>query len=126
MGHKTLNGEYLNKDNGGSVITYNFNTFSKEYWTPENPTNRYARLDAMAPAGAGSNRLYDRTFIRFENIAFGYTLPSKLTNKWDLQRVKVFGSLRNVAVWQNNWDYGDPETGGLATRILSLGLNVNF
>lgn len=126
MGHKTLNGEYLNNDNGGSLITYNFNTFAKEYWTPENPTNRYARLDAASPSGADARRLYDRSFIRFENIAFGYTLPKQLSSKWSLQNVKVFGSLRNVAVWQNNWDYGDPETGGLATRILSLGLNVTF
>ncbi len=126
MGHKSLAGEYLNKDNGGSLITYNFNTFAKDYWTPENPTNKYARLDAMSPAGAGADQLYNRSFIRFENVAFGYTLPKALTSKWDIQRVKIFGSLRNVAVWQNNWEYGDPETGGLATSIYSLGLNVTF
>jgi TonB-linked SusC/RagA family outer membrane protein len=126
MGHKSLSGNYLNKDNGGSLITYNFNTFSKGYWTPENPTNKYARLDANAPAGASADRLYDRSFIRFENVSVGYTLPNKATKKLDIEQVKVFGSVRNVAVWQKDWEYGDPETGGLATRIFSLGLNVKF
>jgi TonB-linked SusC/RagA family outer membrane protein len=126
MGHKSLSGEYLNKDNGGSLITYNFNTFSKEYWTPENPTNEYARLDAMAPAGAGASKLYNRSFIRLENIALGYSLPKSLSNRLNVQKVKLYGSVRNVAVWQKDWEYGDPETGGLATRLFSLGLNVTF
>lgn len=126
MGHKSLSGNYLNRDNGGSLITYNYNTFSKEYWTPENPTNKYARLDAMAPAGASADKLYDRSFIRFENVSVGYTLPKTTTKKLDIEQVKVFGSVRNVAVWQKDWEYGDPETGGLATRIFSLGLNVKF
>lgn len=126
MGHKSLNGNYLNNDNGGSLITYNYNTFKKEYWTPENPTNKYARLDAATPSGASANRLYDRSFIRLENIAIGYTLPKKWTDKLQLQRVKFYGSVRNVAVWQKDWEYGDPETGGLATRLFSLGFNVNF
>lgn len=126
MGHKSLNGNYLNKDNGGSLITYNFNTSAKEYWTPDNPTNKYARLDAMTPAGASADQLYNRSFIRLENIAVGYTLPKKWTDKIELQRVKFYASVRNVAVWQKDWEYGDPETGGLATRVFSLGLNVNF
>lgn len=126
MGHKSLDGNYLNQDNGGSLITNNFNTFAKEYWTPENPTNKYARLDAQAPTGAGANKLYDRSFIRLENISFGYSLPKQLISKWDIQKVKVFGSVRNVATWQKDWEYGDPETGGLATRLFSLGLNVTL
>lgn len=126
MGHKSLDGNYLNQDNGGSLITYGFNTFAKEYWTPENPTNKYARLDARGPANAGTGKLYNRSFIRFENISFGYTMPTKLTNKWDIQKVKIFGSVRNVATWQKDWEYGDPETGGLATRLFSLGLNVTL
>ncbi|WP_316797765.1 SusC/RagA family TonB-linked outer membrane protein [Pedobacter frigidisoli] len=126
MGHKSLSGNYLNNDNAGSLVTYNFNTFAKEYWTLDNPTNRYARLDAQAPTGASANMLYDRSFIRLENVSLGYTFPSRWTNKLNIQKIKVFSTLRNVAVWQKDWEYGDPETGGLATRVFSLGLNVTL
>lgn len=126
MGHKSVSGNYLNQDNGGSLITYNFNTFAKEYWTPENPTNKYARLDAAAPSGASANKLYNRSFIRLENISFGYTFPKSWTSRFDVSNIKLYGSVRNVAVWQKDWEYGDPETGGLATRLFSLGLNVTF
>jgi TonB-linked SusC/RagA family outer membrane protein len=127
MGHKSLSTNYLNRDNDGSLITNGMNTYKKEYWTPENPTNKYARLDAQGPAGVSTPaKLYDRSFIRFENISVGYFLPVKLLKQYEIDKVKVFGSIRNVAVWQKDWEYGDPETGDLATRVFSLGLNVTF
>ncbi|MCV9387377.1 SusC/RagA family TonB-linked outer membrane protein [Reichenbachiella ulvae] len=126
MGHKSLAYYYLNQDNGGSLITYNYNTFEKDYWTPENPSNEYARLDARAPAGASAGKLYDRSFIRLENISVGYTLPAAWTDRYNIDKVKVYGTIRNVGVWQKDWEYGDPETGGLATRIYSIGLNLTL
>ncbi|MFT3752244.1 MAG: SusC/RagA family TonB-linked outer membrane protein [Paludibacter sp.] len=126
MGHKSLSTYYMNNDNGGSLITYNYNTFAKKYWTPENPSSKYARLDAQAPSGASAGKLYDRTFIRLDNISMGYSLPKTLTSKMSIEKLKIYGSVRNVAVWNKDWEYGDPETGGLATRVYSLGLNVTF
>ncbi|ULT44917.1 hypothetical protein KRR40_17330 [Niabella defluvii] len=54
MGHKSIDWNYLNRDNDGSLITNGLNTFTKEYWTPQNPTNEYARLDAQGPGGVAS------------------------------------------------------------------------
>ena len=127
MGHKSLNTNYLNRDNDGSLITNGLNTFTKAYWTPENPTNDYARLDAQGPGGVSTPaKLYDRSFVRFESISLGYTFPKIWSKKYQMENVKLYGSVRNVGVWQKDWEYGDPETGGLATRIFSLGLNVTF
>lgn len=136
-GHKTLSGNYLNQDNGTSQVTNNANSYAKSYWTLDNPNNVYARLDAKGPAGVTSpGRLFDRSFIRLDNISIGYTLPARLTRKCELDKVKIFGSIRNVAVWKKdkNWQYGDIETydpnqaaiSGLAPRIFSVGLNLNF
>ena len=126
MGHKSSSTNYLNRDNDGSLITNGMNTFKKEYWTPENPTNKYARLDAQGPAGVSTPaKVYDRSFIRFENISLGYTLPKKWHMK-DIEKIEVYGSVRNVAVWQKEWEYGDPETGNLGTRVFTFGLNLSF
>ena len=126
MGHKSLSGYYLNGDNGGDQITKNCNTYQKEYWTPENPTNEYARLDAKAPTGASASKLYDRSFIRLENISVGYTVPQIFTKKYSIDKVKIYASIRNVATWSKDWEYSDPETGSYATRVYTLGLNVTF
>jgi TonB-linked SusC/RagA family outer membrane protein len=128
-GHKSLNGAYLNQDNGTSLVTNLANAYARNYWTVDNPTNEVARLDAKGPAGVNSpGMLYDRSFIRLENITLGYTLPERFLSKFSIERLKVYAAVRNVAVWKKdkNWDYWDIETGGLAPRTYTLGLNVGF
>jgi TonB-linked SusC/RagA family outer membrane protein len=142
MGHKSLANYYLNFDDDGGRMTYALqNVTAKEYWTVDNPTNKYGRINAQGPSkigGPGSpGKIYDRSFIRLENIAVGYTLPVKWTSKFELERVKIYGSIRNVATWAKDWEYGDPEVdpafdsgngkyGGLATRVYTLGVNFTF
>lgn len=142
MGHKSLAGYYLNFDDDGGRMTYALqNVPAKEYWSIDNPSNKYGRINAQGPSKIGGpaspGRLYDRSFIRLENISVGYTLPKKWVSKFDIQNVKVYASVRNVATWAKDWEYGDPEVdpafdsgngkyGGLATRLYTLGLNLTF
>ena len=129
MGHKSLSGEYLNNDDLGGRMAYGLqNVPAKEYWTPDNPTNDYGRIEAKGPTGAGAaEKLYSRSFIRFDNFSVGYTLPKQWTSKLTLNRVKVYGTVRNISVWNNrNWKYGDPETGSWASRVYNLGVNLIF
>lgn len=135
MGHKRKAGYYRNFDDDGGRMTYALqNVTQKEYWTPDNPTNDYARIEALGPTGADSpDKVYSGTFIRLENISLAYTLPRNLTTKWQIDRVKVFGTIRNVAVWAKDWDYGDPELdpapdkgNGLSTRNFTFGVNLTF
>ncbi|WP_207513851.1 SusC/RagA family TonB-linked outer membrane protein [Longitalea luteola] len=138
-GHKSVIGLYLNQDNNTSLITNLANTWKKEYWTLERPNNDFARLDGKGPAGVNApGKLFDKSFIRLDNITVGYTIPQSLVRKAGIERVKLFGSIRNAAIWtkDKNWAYGDVETyttvsdqayrAGLAPRIFSFGLNVNF
>ncbi|MES2240288.1 MAG: SusC/RagA family TonB-linked outer membrane protein [Bacteroidota bacterium] len=129
MGHKSLNGNYLNNYNTGSLYTNDYNPFVNPYWTIDNPSNDWARLDAIAPAGAGADKLYNRSFIRLDNISVAYIFPKDLTERLKMKNMKVYASVRNVATWSadKNWKYfGDPETGGLATRMFNLGFNLTL
>jgi TonB-linked SusC/RagA family outer membrane protein len=129
-GHKSLNGAYLNQDNGTSTISQGLaNTYDKPYWTPENTSDFWGRLESKGPAGVNSpQRIFDRSFIRLDNASIGYTLPTKFTSAYHIQKLKVFGSIRNALVWHKdkNWRYWDIETGQMAPRIFSFGLNLNF
>ena len=126
MGHKSRAGYWLNGDNSGSMFTQTCNTYKKEYWTPENPTNDYARLNAVGPSGVtGIEKVYNRSFVRLDNITLGYTLPRELTGKWGIQRVHVTAGINNVFTI-DSWEYGDPETGGFANRQFQFGLNVTL
>ncbi|WP_281635446.1 SusC/RagA family TonB-linked outer membrane protein [Flavobacterium marginilacus] len=129
MGHKSLDGRYMNTYNDGSLYTNNYNPFVNPYWTIDNPTNDWARLDARGPAGAGTQKLYDRSFIRLDNISLAYSIPKDLLDRLHVRNFKIFASVQNAATWSafSEWKYyGDPETGGLATRMFNLGFNVSL
>lgn len=128
-GHKSLSAAYLNQDNPFSQITYLYNLHKKEYWTPDNPNNEFARLNARGPSGlTAPQKLFDRSFIRLENISLGYNLPNKFISKWGIEKLRLYGTIRNVAVWKKdkNWDYWDVETGGLAPRVYTVGLSLTL
>lgn len=126
MGHKSLANYYLNNDNSGSMFTNTCNTYKKEYWTPDNPTNTYARLNATGPSGCTSvSKLYNRSFVRLDNITIGYSLPKELIKPLSLERVHITAGINNVCTF-DSWEYGDPETGGFANRQFQFGINVTL
>lgn len=130
IGHKSYETMYLNDDDLGGRMTYAMACKEeKEYWTINNPTKKYGRINAMGPNGAKTpGRLYNRSFVRLNTLSIGYILPRTWTLKYGVSRVKIYGSIHNLGTIQSNdWKYyGDPETGGLATRDFNLGLNVTF
>ncbi len=136
-GHKSTSTEYLNNENNKSEITNNYNVYVKEYWTVDNATNDYARLDAAGPTGLSSPvKAIDRSFIRLESIAISYNLPQTFLSKLKIEQFKVYGNIRNVAVWNKEWEYWDsetydkyddnPELTGLAPRIYTLGIKLTL
>ena len=126
MGHKSLANYWLNGDNSGSMFTNTCNTYKKEYWTPDNPTNTYARLNAVGPAGVtGIQKLYNRSFVRIDNVTMGYNLPKSLTMKWGIERIHLSAGIHNLFTI-DNWEYGDPETGGFSNRQFLFGISFTM
>ena len=128
MGHKSQAGYWLNQENGGSQVSNGFNVAAREYWTPDNPTNDYCRLNAAGPntgLAGGVDKVYNRSFVRLDVITIGTTLPQKWTKKCMVDRIRLTASCKNVCTF-DSWEYGDPETGGLATRTFNFGINVTL
>ena len=129
LGHKSVSSAFANNDNASDIIVHGLNTYEKEYWTPENPSDYYARLNARGPNGATSvGRTINRNFLRLSDLTFGYTLPRKWTQKAYMERVRVTFGIRNLfTINPPKWSYGDPEDGnGLGTRLFNFGINVTF
>ncbi|MBF6628424.1 MAG: TonB-dependent receptor, partial [Proteiniphilum sp.] len=104
---------------------------------------RIPRLSAST--SNGNNRvsdLYieDGSFLRIQNISFGYTLPKRWVSKLALDNVRLYTNLQNVYTWTKyrgydpeiGYMYGDALMSGLdygrypSPRIYTFGINLSF
>ncbi|WP_426589116.1 SusC/RagA family TonB-linked outer membrane protein [Mucilaginibacter sp. R-33] len=114
------------------------------HWTPSNPSNRYARLtyndDTSANNVPSSVYVEDGSYLRLRNLTLGYTLPSDVTKRLTLSKVRIYFSTQNLFTI-TGYKGLDPEIGtanGSATasgidagnypssKFYTLGLNVTF
>jgi len=130
MGHKGTYNVAKNRDGFPERV----NAYVTPYWTPENPTNEYARIYSNE-GGAVFNVWRSRSFIRFDNINLAYTVPQKILKKAHIANLKFFVTVNNVGYWAPKWKFWDPEqyrneanalTNGPSPRIFTLGLNLTL
>ncbi|WP_299233405.1 TonB-dependent receptor [uncultured Bacteroides sp.] len=100
------------------------NTYEWKYWTPENPTNNYARLGATNISGGP--RIIDGSFIRLESIALEYSVPKKFLSKFNIGGLRISGSVRNVACWTKEYQCNDPEYGNVVPLTFNFGIGLTL
>ena len=104
-------------------------------WTPDNTnTNIPAVVNASRYNNSASDRwLVDASYFSLSNVTFGYSLPSQLVNKWDIDDVRFYISGDNL--WLASKRQGmDPRQNfsGTANAVyspistISAGVNLKF
>src|SRR5690606_30886855 len=86
------------------------------FWKEDRPNAFYPRPYNLAGANTGGNMqvqtryLLDMSYLRIKNITFGYTLPTRLTERVHLNRARIYTSLENFFTFDNLGDLPiDPE-----------------
>ena len=119
---------YYNSPNS----TYNLSTFgnnqqqnwlNKEYWTPETPSNTFARPNYSNPYGYSYP--HARTFIRLQDVSLQYALNAKQIEKLKIKGLKFYVSARNPIVF-SDWLGLDPENGGVLGQSNPVFKTINF
>ena len=109
----------------------------RDRWTEDNPSTTMPRMywgwnDAGKSSRTSSYYLQDASYLRIKNVVVGYTLPSTLTDRIGLNRVRAYFSGDNLFTFT---DYPglDPERGGNGNfvnypqnKIYSFGLQVQL
>lgn len=94
---------------GGSDTYDRRNTNDFPYWTPDNPTNEYARLNTNTNVFGGGIKVYKKlSFLRVQDVNVGYALPANLSKKLKVNSVRIFASARNLLTF-TKWPGWDPE-----------------
>ncbi|MBQ8519835.1 MAG: SusC/RagA family protein, partial [Bacteroides sp.] len=70
----------------------------KTLWNPQNVTTRYTL----------SNFVEDGSFLRMTDLTIGYTLPSEITSKWGISRLRLYMTGSNLFCLTSYSGY-DPE-----------------
>ena len=118
--------------------------YYRNHWTPENPSNRYAKAtyndDAVGSNTPSSTWVENGSFLKLKNLTIGYTLPVDLVTRATISKVRVYFSTQNLFTI-TKYSGLDPEIGlqnGSATnqgidngtypssRFYTFGLNVTF
>jgi len=106
-----------------------------DHWSETN-RNIYAfwpRLSAQQVANnnvASTHWLRDGSFVRLKTAELGYTLPERMSRKFNVSMFRVYVSGTNLFHW-SNFKLWDPEMAGDGLgyplqRVFNLGINVNF
>ncbi|WP_211483049.1 SusC/RagA family TonB-linked outer membrane protein [Fodinibius roseus] len=124
LGHKA---EFEGPGFGGSSTHERHSIEPYPYWTKENRSNEYPSLHHNPNDFAGGYTFWkDASFVRVQDVSLSYNLPSSIAQQVDLQSVRIFGSVRNLATF-TNWPGWDPESlNSPMPRTFSLGLNVSL
>lgn len=123
LGHKGSNNEHFNF----RIQQQRLNKIKTPFWTPDNPTNEWARLDSKN-SSPETNWYDDKSFIRIQNVTLGYNFPRTLTEKLKIQSLRLYANVQNFQAFTlGGWDYGwDVETGRPTPLITAFGFDLSF
>lgn len=105
-------------------------------WSSTNTSSDIPRLQYEdLNQNANSDRfLMDASYLNLQNINFGYTIPSKITQKIKVESIRIYLACENVCYWSGRRGF-DPrfsysgsttQAGYSPVRTISGGINLQF
>ena len=114
----------------------NFHKDILNSWTPENPDSNLPRFqyNDQYTAASSDRFLVDASYLNFQNAQLGYTVPTKLTKKYHVNRLRVYVACDNIYYWsrRRGLDPRQSLTGATSNamnspvRTISGGINITF
>jgi len=110
----------------GDRFQSSFFDIHRDRWTPENPNGYYPKYymsSEMAKNEVVQTRyLQNAAFLRFKNVQLGYSLPKNLINRVNINRLRLYVSIENLATITKMVKSIDPE---LAVPVDDTIANIN-
>lgn len=97
------------------------------YWTPTNTNTNIPRL--VNKDSNDNNRISDRyvedgSYFRLRNLQIGYTLPTHITRKFFVEKLRIYFTGQNLFTI-TDYSGADPEIGQISsTNYLSRGVDI--
>ncbi|MFT3738706.1 MAG: TonB-dependent receptor [Breznakibacter sp.] len=128
-------GGYIEYDMNSQLNYETANWGDLDYWTIDNtgakfPSPGLSSANAATHSNFGTALLYEKAdFIKIKDVTLAYNFPKSILSKTGIERVRVYGSLKNYFTFSKIDNY-DPERGGSISFPLArqavFGLNLEF
>lgn len=110
------------------------NSYKFPYWTPENQSDEWARINSSEGSATGFNVYRKRSFIRLDNVSLAYNLPKSVIDRYKIQNLRLYLNVRNAAMFAPEWKFWDPEWNdsnqdeyaGPTPRFFTFGLDLTL
>ncbi|MDD4432290.1 MAG: SusC/RagA family TonB-linked outer membrane protein, partial [Parabacteroides sp.] len=119
---------------GGNFEGFTLDIF-KDYWTPENLDARFPRPRKSVDYNSMMSDFWviDANYLRLKNVQLGYTFPRELTQRANIDKIRVYLAGSNLLTFSPLKEWGlDPEfvSGRFLyypqTSVYTIGLNLTF
>lgn len=122
------NGQQPFPDDRNNALSYWINR-----WTPEKPSTTYPRLGGQNNTAVSDFYVEDVSYLRLKNLEIGYTLPTLLTQKFGVSKVRIYAGGQNMLTFTKfkNFDPERQRGGGTDQltplyKVYTFGLNLKF
>lgn len=128
---------FLSDFNNGGTLSGKLNGVKVPYYTPENPSSEFPRPNYdVAPLYLNALAVRDASYLRLRTVSLGYTLPSTLVSKLNMDQVRFYVTGTNLFT---NTDYigyspevnirstfSDADTGYPDATSYTFGVRIKF
>lgn len=138
LGGKVYDGTYAGLMTAGTGSSKG-RAMHKDLYNAWSSTNKnsnipYMEFDNQYVTSTSDRFLTSASYLALQNINFGYTLPASVTRKIDVNRLRLYLSCENVAIWAKRKGLdprqsiaGDVTNAYYAPiRTISGGINITF
>jgi hypothetical protein len=98
------------------IESANYPTWVLDRWTGPNTSNKVPAIGDSKNWVVSDLYIQDGSYFRLKNITLGYTLPRSLTQKIQVNRLRLFARAENLFTWTKYWGF-DPEIGTSSTSL---------
>ncbi len=100
LGGKAYDGTYQELMHTGKQIGRNWSLDILKAWTPENPDSEIPRISSADDHDQknSSRFLVSSDYLSLNNLTLGYTLPAKLTKKFQIANLRIYISGDNLGL----------------------------
>ena len=139
IGGKVYDNSYaalMAPETGSQVYATTFHKDIFKSWSPENPDSNIPRFQFNDQyTAAGSTRFFTKaSYLNFQSLDFGYTLPKSLTRKIHIEKLRVYAQGQNIWYWSKRrgfdprYSFGETANTNVYSPVRSIsgGVQLTF